>query len=165
MDTDWIKLKTTTDEEKNIKSMDIGVGKLMWPAYVLHHYRDVDSIYTRITYTAMIELEIPPTAILTDALDKMIRNETMLLKAGFAVLHPEDQFSRKIGREIAKKNMAYHHFNVQHIDNRKISCYRKSDCVVLSLDLSDINKSLPHRLLLESHIHLNFYSSGKVILC
>jgi len=165
MDTEWIKLKTITDEETNTKSMDIGAGKITWPATVLHHYRDVDSMCSRITYTARMELEIPPTAILTDALDKMIRNETLLLKVGFAVLHPEDHFCKKTGREIAKTKMEYCHFKILCIDNRKVSCYRPADCVVLSLEVSEINKHLPHRLLLETHMELHFYSSGKVILC
>lgn len=163
MDTEWIKHEATTDEANNTKTLKVGVGKITWPATVLRHYRKAE-YFRSFVGTVIVELEIPPTALLNDALDRMVRNETMLLKVGFAVLHPEDQFCKKTGRTIAKERMDYFHFNVCDIRNRKVGydcCY---DCVSLCLELSAQNKKLPlalNRLDLE----LRFYSRGGVILC
>jgi hypothetical protein len=161
MDTEWIKQKVVTDEANNKKSLDIGAGKIIWPSTVLHHYRGRDRSFVG---TVMVELEIPPTAMLNDALDRMVRNETMLLKTGFAILHPEDQFCRKTGRTLAKERLKYFHFNVCDIRNRKVGYDFCHDCVNLLLELSDQNENIPRRLT-GFYFELRLYSHGGVVLC
>jgi hypothetical protein len=157
MDTEWIKQKAITDEANNIKSLDVGAGKLTWPAYLIHHYRCYRN------YTVIMELEIPPTALLNDALDRMIRNETMLLKTGFAVCHPDDHFNKKTGVALAKSKMEYCHFTICRISNEKSYREEPHDCVELLLELDGELNPLLQKVLTRFY-RLKFYSSGKVML-
>jgi hypothetical protein len=157
MDTDWIKEKVTTDVERNLKSMDIGAGMLQWPAMLYHHERGIDCFGTSDQFTTALEMEIPPTALLNDTLDHMVRNETMLFKVGFAFCHPKEQYCKKTGREIAKSKLEYAHFNMNAI----IRC---KNYVTISLSYSHLNEHPKKRVIQELVYKLSFYDNGVVML-
>jgi hypothetical protein len=166
MDTEWIKEKAVLENGK--RTLDIGPGKLEWPAQVIHHFRNFGRNYNKVEYcgeqdyTAIFDLELPPTALLQDSLDRLIRNETILIKAGFAFCHKNDQYCKKTGRELAKTKLEYYHFNVASIDRP----YRE-DCTQIFLELSDINKSVSSsfKKIIGSVFTLKFYPNGRAVLC
>lgn len=160
MDTEWIKAKTVTDEANNRKSLDIGAGKLTWTALLYHHFRAENCFCfcgCERNFTVALEMEIPPSALLNDALDRMIRNETILLKTGFAFCHPQDQYCKKTGRELAKSNLFHRHFIVNTIS-------RHSKYVSLSLTVSPINENTRHDVLGDKDFDLRFFPNGVVML-
>lgn len=107
------------------RSLEIdGAGKIFWNSQLffhnhryganipnlrtrLRHAKDIDS-YSRENYSVYMDLEIPFSAFLQQMLNCMTNGTSFLVKIGMARCHLADQFSRKIGREIAVKKAQVH---------------------------------------------------------
>ena len=110
-----MKQRVVLDEATNTRSYEIQPGaSLSWPARVYAHNPYFSSIPSKaeraalaargvgFSYSAMLDLEVPPSALFQASLDALMADQTLPLRVGIARCNPHDAFCRKTGRQLAE---------------------------------------------------------------
>lgn len=128
MDIEEIKKKVVTAED-GTKSLEIeGGGKIVWNHKLFAHYRAYRSwVPSRcdrkkhaswgrgFSYTAFLDLEVPPTAFFQQAYNSIIAGTTIPVRLGIARCNAVDQFCKAKGREIATKDVEQTYIQIHDI--------------------------------------------------